>query len=410
MKEVMHKTKEYIYFLLVSGVFFLSLILYQWKAETVERENSLNQIAVLLETAKQADSGLEAELVYALKEQDRQKITTGREILARYGYVNSVSNFLFLSPIRFAIAAGLASFLTFLLGLGWTILHSKEQKRIRDLSEYLRELNKGNYRMRLNVKEDAFSALEDEMYKTMVLLREGQERMAEQKQSLADNLADIAHQAKTPLSSITLLCDLMIAQMEDHKTSSRSEVFHDCIQYTEYITEQTKRLTILVSGLLTLSRIDAGTLELDKKPIELQELIWAAKEGVQLFLEQKKQILNINSTDCVVMGDFYWLMQAIINLLKNCSEHTFVGGEISITCSDNPIYTKIEIADNGIGAAKEDLPHLFQRFYRGKNASKDSVGIGLALSKSIIEELNGEITAQNREGGGMRFIITLMKS
>jgi signal transduction histidine kinase len=448
MKEAINHYGRYLMFPLIFVVlygFFASFLLW---SETTARNSYLNQTAAMLGEAVRRDPQLEVPMVLALKEPDPESIRIGTSLMARYGYQEYADSGVKLPSTGLWVSA-LSAFSLVLLGYGlWCSYKRRERLRIKELTEYLRELNLGSYRLRPGHHEDRFSALEDEVYKTVVLLREGREQMAKQKQSLADNLADIAHQLKTPLSSITLLCDLLmdrlkeqvaihdkyqnISASEDNNLSlhqgsknqyistsinnnhniqqSNTVSAGEGIQYAQAIADQAERMTILLSGLLTLSRIDAGSLELEHKPIDVEELLWSAGETLRPLISQKQQTLTYYVTPCHITGDFHWLTEAIINLLKNCTEHTQPGGEISITCENNHIYTKIVIEDNGTGAAIEDLPHLFKRFYRGKNAAKDSIGIGLALTKSIIERSNGEIKAQNLRSGGMRFTIKLMRS
>jgi signal transduction histidine kinase len=438
MKEAINHYGRYLMFPLIFVVLFVFFSSFLLWSETTARNSYLDQTAAMLGEALRRDPQLEAPMVLALKELDPENIRIGKSIMTRYGYQEYAESGVKL-PSTGLLVAALCAFSLVLLGYGlWRSYKRQERLRIKELTEYLRELNLGSYRLRPGHREDRFSGLEDEVYKTVVLLREGRELMAKQKQSLADNLADIAHQLKTPLSSITLLCDLLIDQFQDISPSEDNDfskqqdtsvkdiaVFevrkqnmqHIKIdgedsgkQYAQTIADQAEHMTILLSGLLTLSRIDAGSLELEHKPVDVEELLWSAGEALRPLISQRQQTLTYLVTSGYVIGDFHWLTEAIINLLRNCVEHTQPGGEISITCENNPIYTKIVIEDNGSGADIEDLPHLFRRFYRGKNAAKDSVGIGLALTKSIIERSNGEIKAQNRQSGGMRFTIKLMRS
>jgi signal transduction histidine kinase len=440
MKETINYYRRYLMFPLIFVVLFVSFASFLLWSETTARNSYLDRTAAMLGEALRRDPQLEAPMVLALKEPDPENISIGKSLMARYGYQEYADSGVIL-PSTGLWGAALSALLLVLPGYGlWHSYKRKERQRIKELTEYIGELNLGSYRLRPGHQEDRFSGLEDEVYKTVVLLREGREQMAKQKQSLADNLADIAHQLKTPLSSIILLCDLLIDQFQEQNkqpvtnqnlsdpkgtayqniSTSRDDNHYiqqrttvstgEGIQYAHTIADQAERMTILLSGLLTLSRIDADSLELEHKPIDAEELLWSAGETIRPLISQKQQTLTYHVTPCHITGDFHWLTEAIINLLKNCSEHTQPGGEIRITCENNPIYTKIVIEDNGSGAAKEDLPHLFQRFYRGKNAAKDSIGIGLALTKSIIELSNGEIKAQNQRSGGMRFTIKLMKS
>lgn len=238
---------------------------------------------------------------------------------------------------------------------------------------------------------------ENELYKTIVLLREGREQAASARQSLADNLADIAHQLKTPLSSITLLADLITVQGGDTRQAAQ-------------ISAQAEKMSSLVSTLLALSRIDAGTLVMEQKPVDVGELCRCASDAVAPLFSDSGVTLCLPETDAGYAGDMEWSIQAVANILKNCYEHTPPGGDIVVTAEENPLFTSIAIADNGPGIPQEDLPHLFERFYRGKQAGPDSVGIGLALSKALVEAQNGTLAAENLPAGGARFLMKFYHS
>lgn len=235
------------------------------------------------------------------------------------------------------------------------------------------------------------------MYKTIVLLREGREQAGSARQSLADNLADIAHQLKTPLSSVTLLADMMADQ---------GDKAGPAIQ----ISAQAERMSTLVSALLALSRIDAGTLVMERRQIDVAELCQCAADAVTPLFADAGITLCLPETDAAYIGDMEWSIEALVNILKNCFEHTPHGGRINISGEENPLYTAICIEDDGPGIPADDLPHLFERFYRGKYAKGNSVGIGLALSKALVESQNGTLTAENGFDGGARFMVKFYHS
>jgi signal transduction histidine kinase len=286
---------------------------------------------------------------------------------------------------------------------GGTLLVSNiiKRKRIDDLAKYLYDINEGIYRMKAQNKEDDFSILEDELYKIVMMLRESSEKEREEKENLCNNLADISHQLKTPLTSMSLMIELL----ED------SNIDGDEALYIGSVSLQIERLNYLVSSLLVLSKIDADAMSLEHKPINIYELICVSVEPLHLMIDRKQQQLLIkDNSDLFFNGDFHWTSEAILNIVKNCSEHTPNGGKISIDYKQNPICTQIIIEDNGKGFDKKDIPKLFTRFYKGANSSKDSVGIGLALSMSIIKKQNGEIIASNKETGGAKFIIKFYRN
>lgn len=248
----------------------------------------------------------------------------------------------------------------------------------------------------LTRREDAFSFLEDEIYKTTTALKGAKEIAVKNHEVLEARIADIAHQLKTPLTSMSLMTDLL----EEYQTQETRE-------YYNRLTTQITRLQNLVSGLLALAKLDSHGIVLEKKQFRMQELVEISVETVRQMFTQKNVYLQISSEpeqDAWISGDLEWTSEAVINVLKNCWEHTPKDGTIFVSWSHNPLYVQLIIEDSGTGFAKEDLPHLFERFYRGANAAKDSAGIGLALAKLIMEQQNGHILAENSPQGHARFI------
>lgn len=355
--------------------------------------------AQLIAVGVNGNPDIEQALVSSLKKKNETEINKGKEILEQYGYFEDskviFNNHQIFSKVFISVLL-LISLLFFYFGGSLVVSNFIKCKRIKALTEYLYDINQGVYRIQTDKKEDDFSILEDELYKTVMMLRESREKEKKEKEKLCNNLADISHQLKTPLTSMSLMVELLeISSIEGEEAL-----------YIERISAQIQRLNYLVSSLLILSKIDADAMTLEYKPINVYELIGVAVEPLHLMIEKKNQQLLIkDNSDVFFSGDFYWTNEAILNIVKNCSEHTPNGGEISIDYKQNPICTQIIIEDNGEGFNNKDIPHLFTRFYKGSNSSKDSVGIGLALANSIIKKQNGEIIAMNKETGGAQFII-----
>lgn len=279
------------------------------------------------------------------------------------------------------------------LFLGTLILwHKKDISRIKALTTYLEKVNTGDSDILLQVGEDDFSKLQDEIYKTVTMLFQTRDAALKAKNNFAENLYNIAHQIKTPITSISLSLQIM-----REKPASK---------YLDQIQGQLSRLTRLEEALLLLSRIDAGTLPLEIKPVDVYTVLMLAADNLQELLVKSNVSVDIPELgEMSIQADLDWTMEAIINLLKNCMEHTPSGGAIHCSYEQNPIYTQIQIWDTGAGFVKEDIPHLFERFYRGQNAAPSGVGIGLSLSKAIIESQNGTISAKNLADGGACFEI-----
>lgn len=313
-------------------------------------------------------------------------------ILQAYGYSPGDFQYPAESYGIFLAAAGfLAGGVLFLLTvLFW---HRKDTARIRALTDYLEKVNIGNGGILLPDGEDDFSKLQDEIYKTVTELYQTREAAVEAKRNFADNLYNIAHQIKTPITSISLSAQMMQ---------------EDSFGHLEQIRQQTVRLTHLEEALLLLSRIDAGILPLEKKEVDIFTLLMLATDNLQELFAQAEVAVQIpEAGEIVVLADMEWTMEAIMNLLKNCMEHTPPGGCVHCSYEQNPLYTQIRIWDTGAGFAKEDLPHLFERFYRGRDAQKGGIGIGLALSKAILESQNGTVSALNLPEGGACFEVRI---
>ena len=273
---------------------------------------------------------------------------------------------------------------------------------IENLSSYLRQISNGNYTLDVrDNQEGELSILKNDIYKVTLILSEHSALLQHDKVQLTNAISDISHQLKTPLTSMTVMADLL--SEPELPPEKRTE-------FTRNIRIQLERIGWLVSSLLKFSKIDAGTVQFKKDPILVRTLFQKSLEPVLIPMDIKEQTVSIKGDDTVsFLGDLNWTAEAVINILKNCVEHTPEGGEISISFAENALYTELIIADNGKGIPKEELPYVFQRFYKGKNASEDSVGIGLALSHSIITSQNGDINIKSEKGIGTQFHIKIYK-
>lgn len=320
----------------------------------------------------------------------------GEEILRQYGYGRDVYSFVpaWFGAAAYAIPFCITLIMIFSFRLYWQKKVREDEKRTAVLSGYLDRIMEGQYDTLM--QHDTGSELEDSIYKAVVLLREEREQAQGAKKNLADNMADLSHQLKTPAASIGLTLSLLKKKAWDEETK----------QDIGRMEGQVGHLQHLVGSMLTLSRLDAGVLELEEKEFDLEEMLVDAVQPFVRQMEEKGICFGIRGADGISLsGDFGWCSEAFGNIIKNCVEHTPEQGNISIACRDNPIYTEIVIQDSGRGFDEADLPHLFERFYRGAGFSKDSAGIGLALAKSIIEKENGTVTAKNTETGGAGFYI-----
>lgn len=326
----------------------------------------------------------------ALKEYKYQsQAPSDAALLLAYGYHPS-DFFPFTGKYYLAfVAAGfLPGAFLFLFTLQYG--RKKEIERIDALTDYLEKVNTGNTDLLPGAREDAFSKLQDEIYKTVTMLYQTRDAALTARNNFAGNLSNIAHQLKTPITSISLSTQMM------EKNPSP-----EC---PGQIRRQLSRLTHLEEALLLLSRIDAGTLPLEKKKMDVFTVLMLAADNLEEVCRAAEVSLDIpESGEMLICADLDWTMEALMNLLKNCIEHTPPGETVHCGYEQNPLYTQIRIWDTGTGFAKEDLPHIFERFYRGQNAKDGGIGIGLSLSKAIIEQQNGTLSARNLAAGGACF-------
>ncbi len=300
-------------------------------------------------------------------------------------------------------AAGIRVLITvFLLYLAFFIFTAYRYRQIRKLSDYLRRICAGEHSLdvRDNV-EGELSILKNEIYKVTLMLSEYNNQLQREKLRLSEHMADISHQLKTPLTSLLVMVELL--GNEGLPPEKRRE-------FTKRISLQLKRMEWLVSSLLKLARLDAGVVKFRKEKVKVGTLMDNALKSLLIPMEIKDITCNVVGAEEVFICDLQWTTEAVINILRNCVEHAPAHGKIDIVARDNPIYFEIRISDNGPGIDKQDLPHIFTRFYRGKNASPDSVGIGLAMARSIIKEQNGDISVESREGRGTTFFIRMYKA
>ena len=233
------------------------------------------------------------------------------------------------------------------------------------------------------------------------MLKEQASNSQKFQKTLQTNIEDISHQLKTPLTSISIMLDNIIDN-PDMEIETRQKFLHE-------INRQIEWFNWLVIALLKLSKIDSGTAVFTKKEINVEKIINHVIQNLAIPLEIKQQKIIVNGNSSKFIGDYNWQLEALTNIVKNCIEHTPNHKNIYIKFEENNFYTKITIRDEGVGIAKEDIKHIFERFYKGKNSSENSIGIGLALSKSIIERDNGYIICSSKEGEGTTFEIKYMK-
>jgi len=249
--------------------------------------------------------------------------------------------------------------------------------------------------------EGELSILQSEISKLTVQLREQAGVLRAEKIYLADSIADISHQIRTPLTSINLILSFL---SEPGLSEERR------VQLMQELTRFLSRIDWLISALLKMSKLDAGTANIKKDSVSVAELIKKAFEPVAIPMELRDQKMIVSMQgDETYFGDLSWSAEAIGNIFKNCMEHMPAGGKLYVSANMNGLFTEITIRDTGCGIAREDLPHLFERFYKGSNAGDQSTGIGLALARMIVTGQNGTIKAENSKDGGALFTVRFYK-
>lgn len=358
--------------------------------------DTINQLVnILLEKYPDVSEKEVAEIL-----NNKTEYTDNSEFLNKYGiypekdwvsYNNQGSYKYVILSVSVCIAFGLAFAVLF---LGYLKI---QKKQTMDIAKRIERINLGDYSLQIDRNsEDELSLLDNQIYRTAVKFREQAENSNKDKENLQKSLSDISHQLKTPLTSIIVMVDNILDD-DDMPLEIRREFLND-------IKHNTNTISFLVQSLLKLSKLDAEAVKFRYEQVEVKSIVDECIKNTAVMAEILGVRLETDCNDIILNCDRKWLCEAITNIIKNCIEHSH-NGNIKITAEQNKLYTKISIKDNGSGIDKEDLPHIFERFYKGKNSSDDSVGIGLALAKSIIEKQGGYISVSSELNKGSEFVI-----
>lgn len=366
--------------------------------ENIRKTNNdtINQLVnILLEKYPDVSEKEVAEIL-----NNKTEYTDNSEFLNKYGiypekdwvsYNNQGSYKYVILSVSVCIAFGLAFAVLF---LGYLKI---QKKQTMDIAKRIERINLGDYSLQIDRNsEDELSLLDNQIYRTAVKFREQAENSRKDKENLQKSLSDISHQLKTPLTSIIVMVENILDD-DDMPLEIRREFLND-------IKHNTNTISFLVQSLLKLSKLDAEAVKFRYEQVEVKSIVDECIKNTAVMAEILGVRLETDCNDIILNCDRKWLCEAITNIIKNCIEHSH-NGNIKITAEQNKLYTKISIKDNGSGIDKEDLPHIFERFYKGKNSSDDSVGIGLALAKSIIEKQGGYISVSSELNQGSEFVI-----
>ncbi|MBQ6023468.1 MAG: HAMP domain-containing histidine kinase [Clostridia bacterium] len=363
------------------------------------RAQSDRQLAALIGSLIEEYPELDEAEILALLQNERNA-PEGEAFLEKYGYYGNM--FYSAASGRFARAAFICvlagSAGTFLCCGGVKLLHDRARRReIEDLTDYLKQIGRGADTLKIGENDEGeLSKLRNEIYKLTVLLRETAAESEKHSRALSTSLADISHQIRTPLTAANVLLD-NVAASPDMPAAT----------WAEFISEARGRLRLisdLCVTLLQLSKFDSGTVELHPAQITARQVIDAALGNLSVLMD----IRNVSPVcrgdlDAVFTADLRWQTEAITNILKNAVEHSPENSEILIEAENSGLFLSVRITDRGEGIDKEDLPHIFDRFYKAKNAGQDSFGVGLSLAKAVIEKDNGTLRAVSEKGKGSAF-------
>ncbi len=331
----------------------------------------------------------------------------GEALLARYGIFTEYGSrtlegkekrlHFFVLGMNLFLAGILA------LGAGGILIYlRRRQQRIRELQHYMERLSRGDYCLELEENgDDELSGLRNEIYRLTVLLKESAALEQRRRRALADSVADISHQLKTPLTSMTILMDNLLADQEMDKITRH--------HFLSEVSRQLTGMSWLIATMLKLSRLEAGVVELGREPVEAARLVEECASRLQTAAEWRDVSLEMRLQGASLTADEKWTLEALCNIVKNAIEHSPGGSRVQIETAENEIYTEIRVTDSGTGISREERQKLFQRFYRGGNAAEDSVGIGLALAKEVVEQQHGHIQVDSEEGKGTVFSLKFMK-
>jgi signal transduction histidine kinase len=330
----------------------------------------------------------------------------GREMLKKYGITEEVTASLEIEKEQRTniIINMLIIFFNFLIYIIIFIRYLKQrQKRINELDMYIQKVSRRDYSINIEESsEDELNSLKNSLYKITVMLKEEAENKKIQNEAILSSVSDISHQLKRPLTSIQILLDNIIESKEmDIETRNK---------FLLEIVRQIKGMNFLILSLLKLSKLEAGIVEFENNLIDVNKLVKEVVNNLEVLAEVKQIDIIINSPNEVkIKGDYNWNKEAIQNIVKNAIEHSNENKKVIIIVEENNVYVSLKVIDEGQGIEKEELKNIFNRFYKTTNSKENSIGIGLALSKSIIERQSGFITVDSEMGIGTTFTIKYIK-
>ena len=392
--------KKYLIQTLITIIVFLVLFLFVNQTQDREYKKNFNyKINAILEVVQEKYPNVKKEELIDILNSKKSE----ENILLDYGY--DIEKDFFIEEnnklnLKFNIIKMIIICLTFIIIIYIFVKsHLKSDKEIEKIIKCIEKINRKNYELELDeLSEDKLSILKQEIYKTTVMLKENADNSLKDKINLKNSLQDISHQLKTPLTSINIMLDNIIDNPE-----MDIEIRQD---FVKQIKREINNITFLVQSILKLSKFEANTITFNQEEVLVKKIINETVKNVSNLSDLKNVNIEINDR-CKnkIKCDYKWQVEALTNILKNAIEYSYEGNKVIIDCEDNNVYTQIKIKDFGKGMDDDDTLNIFKRFYKGKDASKDSVGIGLSLSKTIIEKDKGVVIVESKKGQGTTFII-----
>lgn len=391
--EWMKNKERYKYYgcILIALIIFLSIFFfihqYEYQKYTITFNEKVNNLVVLLK-----DKGISKEEIINIlntKNSDNN--------FQEYGIDLELDSVLILNDDYYKLFMLIELVIIILLVLIvikiFSYYNKKKDEEIATITECIRQINAENYKLDLDsFKEGDLAILKEEIRKITTMLKSMAQNNLDAKINLKNSLEDISHQIKTPLTSILINLDNLI-ENPSISASKREE-------FLRTIKKDVNHIEFLVTSILKLSKFDAGTIKFNASKVNVRDLLEQVKSNVSTISDLKNvDIVIENREDIYFICDYRWQIEALTNIVKNCLEYSPMNTQINISYSQNKIYTLITIADMGGSIKKEDLPHIFERFYKGSNASSESVGIGLSLAKTIINKDKGHISVVSNEDG-----------
>lgn len=345
----------------------------------------------------------EAEIINKIysNEDSKKEINSGKEILNKYGVTESTSTWGDTGmDFSYKVIVGISVLFLFSavsIYFAFLIYYRKQKTKWEKLNTYCQNILKGIDTINLKDEEEGIeSIVKNDIYDVTMLLKQANNELTVTNQKTEKLIADISHQLKTPLTSLNMINDLLYDDIPEEKRK----------EFLDNMHFELEKIYWLINTLLNMAKLDSRTIILKKTPENLYALLDDVKKEFSIMCETEEVEIEINVNKNIEINcDKKWTKEAIANLIKNAIEHN--AKKIKVSATKNAVYTRIYIEDDGEGIDSKDIRHIFERFYKTKNSKDNSLGLGLAFTKSIILNQDGDIKVTSKKGYGTKFIIEL---